>query len=552
MINIVSEMKLGQTTINKKYYLTYLRKSSESEDRQVQSIEDQRNEILPLANTKHLEILEQFEESKSAKAPGRQEFDRMAQLIKDRGDIKGIICWKLNRLSRNPVDTGALQWLLQTGAIDEIVTTSKTYTEVDSDFIMAVEGAQANRFIRDLREDTWRGLKSKIEKGIAPVLAVPGYKNDKTKNQGERDIIVDQVQFPLMRKLFDMALTGNHSISQLQEIANDMGIRNSRSKPISRSRMSDILRDIFYIGKFIYGGKVYDGIHKPMLTIDEFNLLQEIFTNPSRPRTSKHEHPYPSGMIRCICGRSLIVDPKFKTYKNGKTQAFIYLRCDRHHYHPSPDCPRSAINVKDLNKQIMEQLGSIRISPSLIEWGIKRLNEKNSDKRQIRDAQHLANQDNYNTVVKKLENLLQLKLSPDNLVSDGEYVEQRVKLLAERDKLHSQLENLNGNREEWSDLAVAVFNFASRAQERFESGDWETKRNICHIFGTSLVLNDKKLEVQPRTPFVFIQDAIKKLEPRKIPVTSPDLLLYAPNPTFGVEDGCCPRDLQVHNLALYC
>ena len=125
MINIVSEMKLGQTTINKKYYLTYLRKSSESEDRQVQSIEDQRNEILPLANTKHLEILEQFEESKSAKAPGRQEFDRMAQLIKDRGDIKGIICWKLNRLSRNPVDTGALQWLLQTGAIDEILTPSK-------------------------------------------------------------------------------------------------------------------------------------------------------------------------------------------------------------------------------------------------------------------------------------------------------------------------------------------------------------------------------------------------------------------------------------------
>ena len=44
-------------------------------------------------------------------------------------------------------------------------------------------------------------MKSKIEKGMAPVLAVPGYLNDKTKDQGKKDIIVNPVQFPLMRKL---------------------------------------------------------------------------------------------------------------------------------------------------------------------------------------------------------------------------------------------------------------------------------------------------------------------------------------------------------------
>ena len=72
------------------------------------------------------------------------------------------------------------------GRIEEIITPSKTYYEVDSDFIMAVEGAQAQRFIRDLREDTMRGVNSKLNKGIAPILAPPGYRNCVEKRQGEK------------------------------------------------------------------------------------------------------------------------------------------------------------------------------------------------------------------------------------------------------------------------------------------------------------------------------------------------------------------------------
>ncbi len=541
-INDLSKITTPPTP--KRYYLAYLRKSSESEDRQVQSIDDQRKIVIPLVQERRLELLETFEESKSAKAPGRTELNRMIKLIESRDDIKGVICWKLNRLSRNPVDTGTLQWLLQTGKIEEIITPSKTYTEVDSDFIMAVEGAQANRFIRDLREDTWRGMKSKLERGMAPVLAVPGYKNDTTKKQGERDIIADPVQFPLMRKLFDLALTGDYSVTKLFETAKQMGIKNGRGKPISRSRMDELMHNVFYTGKFVYDGQIYDGIHKPMLSTPEFELLQEIFSDPSRPRPSKHEHPLPR-LVKCVCGRSLVFEPKTKIYKNGKSQTFMYLRCNRHYYHSNPNCPKSAINLDDFNQQVVEQLGRVKISPRLIEWGIARLNEKNEEKRAVRDAEHKAIKENYDGVVRKLENLLQLKLSPLNsngsMLSDGEYAAERSKLLAERDKLHSQLESLNDDREEWAKLAVSVFNFAARAQERYQKGDWETRRDICRIFGTSLVLNGKTLEVQPRTPFVYIREALESSEPEQIPMDQEYMPLYAPEPSNGVVYGSRTR-----------
>lgn len=91
-------------------YVMYCRKSSESEDRQAASIDEQVSILKQFTADRNLTLIKSFVESKSAKAPYvRKEFETMIQFITEHKDIKGIITWKLNRLSRNPVDTGALQ-----------------------------------------------------------------------------------------------------------------------------------------------------------------------------------------------------------------------------------------------------------------------------------------------------------------------------------------------------------------------------------------------------------------------------------------------------------
>src|SRR3989338_4876170 len=95
-----------------KYFL-YARKSSESEDRQVQSIYDQINRLKKLARDLRLDIKKTYSEAKSAKKPdNRPIFDEMIERI-ERGEAEGILCWQINRLSRNPIDSGKLSWLLQ-------------------------------------------------------------------------------------------------------------------------------------------------------------------------------------------------------------------------------------------------------------------------------------------------------------------------------------------------------------------------------------------------------------------------------------------------------
>ena len=48
-----------------------------------------------------------------------------------------------------------------------------------------------------MNEDTARGIKSKLDKGIAPILAPPGYRNCLEKRQGERNIEPVPDQFTL-------------------------------------------------------------------------------------------------------------------------------------------------------------------------------------------------------------------------------------------------------------------------------------------------------------------------------------------------------------------
>src|SRR5919109_2367757 len=148
-------------------YFLYARKSSEAEDQQVASIDAQIDALQELARREGLEVLEVLSEAKSAKSPGRPVFERMLERIGD-GEAHGILCWKLNRLARNPIDGGQISWMLQQGAIQHIRTHDRSYYPTDNVLMMAVEFGMANQYIRDLSADVRRGLRAKCEAGWMP------------------------------------------------------------------------------------------------------------------------------------------------------------------------------------------------------------------------------------------------------------------------------------------------------------------------------------------------------------------------------------------------
>ena len=144
----------------------YARKSSESEDRQIQSLGDQLAVLRGLARELGVSIETEFLESKSAKDPyARPEFERLVTSI-EQGTITEVFTWALNRLSRNPVDGGRIAHLLQKGNLNKIVTPTKVYDSEDSPLLLAVENGMSTAFIQDLS----RNVKRVYDSEDSPLL----------------------------------------------------------------------------------------------------------------------------------------------------------------------------------------------------------------------------------------------------------------------------------------------------------------------------------------------------------------------------------------------
>ena len=522
---------------NKKIkYFLYARKSSESEDRQMASIDSQIKELNRIVKQNNLGIVRVFSESMSAKSPGRPIFGEMIAKIKQ-GKANGIICWKLNRLARNPIDGGEISWMLQQGIIQHIQTFGRSYYPADNVIVMAVELGMANQFIRDLSVDTKRGLKTKAERGWYPAFATLGYMNNPFKRKGEKEIIKDPERYDLVRKMFDLILTGNYSPPQIRKIIiEDWALKNKQGKKIARSTVYRILSDTFYYGEFEYpkeSGNWYQGKHEPMISREEYDKIQILLGKKNRRRPQKHTFAF-TGIIRCgECGAMITAENKIKRQKNGNVHHYTYYHCTKR---KKPNCSQKIITKEKLESQIEELLRQIEIPKEFKNWALnilKQENEKESrDRNQILSSQQKA----YNSCVKKLDGLIDMRANKE--ITEEEFLKKKSEILKEKGRLKELIGDSDKRVDNWIDEATKIFTFAELARLKFKNGTLEEKKAILSALGSNLLLRDGKLDILMQKPLLCIKKAVpevnkihNRLEPLKNSENEPNFEeAYLKNP----------------------
>jgi DNA invertase Pin-like site-specific DNA recombinase len=267
--------------MNNKFFL-YARKSTDEPDRQILSIEAQIHELKEFAEREHLEIVDTFIESQTAKEPGRPIFNQMLSQI-EKGKASGIVAWHPDRLARNSVDGGRIIYLVDRAKVIALKFPTFWFDATpQGKFMLSIAFGQSKYYIDNLSENVKRGLRQKVRRGEQCGQAPTGYVNDKVSHI----IVPAPALFKLVRELFEEYATGSHSLKEVRNLLYARGLVSRNGKVLTVSNIQMILCNPFYYGAFKFNGEIFQGKHKPAITKKLFDQCQAVMvrtTSPSIP-----------------------------------------------------------------------------------------------------------------------------------------------------------------------------------------------------------------------------------------------------------------------------
>lgn len=516
-------------------FVIYARKSTEGEDRQMASLPDQLRIARGIAKQNGYKVVETFEEAASAsKVNNRPQFNEMIRMIKT-GKVNGIICWQTNRLARNALENGVVQQLLIDGKIQLIHTNDRIYRPEDNALVFSVEASMAAQYSRDLSINVTRGVHSKNRRGGCTGVAPVGYLNSRDKNNLPT-VIPDPKRFSVIKRIFELYLTGNYSVPELLEVLNhDYHFRTHQRKqrggrPLTIGGLHSVLSNPFYMGKvrdFENPNQFNQGDWEPMITEEQFWRVQRIkskYANDHnlRPKTLVDSKRYAlKGVLHCAsCDCTVIGELHNRPLADGTTSRHMYYRCTRKSTNRKCSI-KGGISEEEAFKQIDALLDKYTLNPLLYEWAMEILEK-------IRDRELLQRYDVAKTqnaslddYEKQLHELVTMRTR--GLISD-ELFEKESKQF---EKMIEDVKQANRDTEErtrnWYEVIGKTLNNLKSPKDKFHvTEDVGERRAILLSIGPKAVLNEKRnergdltgkiIEIKPYKWVQFMTENGRKIE----------------------------------------
>lgn len=292
----------------------YVRVSTQKQGEGV-SLEAQRDAIDAYAKRNDLLIGRWFEEKVTAAKSGRPVFTAMVKdLIK--GRAQGLVLHKIDRGARNFADWAKIGDLSDAGIDVHFASETLDFRSRGGRLSADIQAVIAADYIRNLREETMKGMRGRLKQGLCPWGAPLGYKN----NGGGKVKTVDPLVAPAVKRLFELYATGQHSLRSLVIEAHQSGFHTATGRKLSKHAIEALLSNPFYCGilKVRSTGETYAGMHAPIITVALYEQVQAIKLGKAGKKVAKHQFLY-RGLFRCTeCSR--MITPE-------RQKGHVYYRC---------------------------------------------------------------------------------------------------------------------------------------------------------------------------------------------------------------------------------
>lgn len=360
-LGVAAPTKTEQLPVKAKYVL-YARKSTESEERQVLSIDSQVKEMLQLAERERLDVVEIKRESHSAKETGQRPiFNEIVEEIRQ-SKYNGILTWAPDRISRNAGDLGKIVDLMDAKLLMEIRTYGQRFTNNPNEkFLLMILGSQAKLENDNRGINVKRGLRTRVEMGLWPGMAPLGYLNQRLMDR-KCQLIVDPQRAHVIKQMFEKVAYEKWSGRKVYNwLKQDLNFYTRGNKPLTLSGVYRILTTPFYYGVFEFprnSGNWYQGKHKPLITEELFQKTQEQLKRDQIVRENK-EVAFTKLFTCGHCGSGISAEEKWKPLKDGTSAHYIYYGCSRAR---DRNCKNKYIREEELIEELLKIMDVVNIN----------------------------------------------------------------------------------------------------------------------------------------------------------------------------------------------
>jgi site-specific DNA recombinase len=302
---------------------------------------------------------------------GRPVFQQLLSRIITKRDVDYLVVDMRSRAFRNHIDAAVTkQQLLKLGV--RLISAQEDFGEgIMADAMEAITDIFNEVQVRLNGLDIKNKMGNKAKNGGTIGRAPLGYLNIRRSVDGKelRTITLDPDRAPLVRLAFELYATSDYTLADLSDELYDRGLRTRPTarhpaKQVSLNKVSQLLRDRYYLGYVIYQGEEIHGRHEPLIDEDLFDRVQDILESRSiaKERRRVHHH-YLKGSVFCgRCLRKGITQRLILQHTvNSRGSAYTYFFC-RNKQTGRCDAPHiNAILVEDA---VEAHYARVRFSPS--------------------------------------------------------------------------------------------------------------------------------------------------------------------------------------------
>jgi site-specific DNA recombinase len=469
-----------------KKYFSYVRVSTQRQGQLGTSLVEQKAAIERYAQKFDLTISKHFEERETAAKIGRPVFLDMLKSLK-KGKAHGVIIHKIDRSARNLRDWADLGNLIDSGVEVHFASESVDLSSRGGRLSADIQAVVASDYVRNLREETKKGIYGRLNQGLFPFPAVVGYLNAGKGNPKT----IDKLHAPLIKKTFELYAEGNIGLIALSDLMYEKGLRNKSGNKVTINGLSTILHNPFYTGmiRIEKTGEMFVGKHQPIISRALFDRVQAVLEGKNIKKIDQHFFVFRRQVYCAKCRNFYIAE---------KQKGAVYYRCH------TRKCTKGTVREDIINSKVLKFLKPLELSKMEFNYFKRETLKQRSDLQAEIETNGRRLELLRDRIKDRLSKLADAYI--DGILDKETYIRKKNDLLLEEHRIREQTSRFSENYEDTMAKLNAFLELVNSAYLSFKSGTPAEKQELAKSVFSNFEIEDKNVLVKPRLPFHLIAD----------------------------------------------